>query len=271
MPELPEVETIVRGLGPCIIGGLITKAITRCPRLRWPIPQDLDLLLAGQNVLSLARRGKYILLHLSNGTLIVHLGMSGRLCFLNTAEAAKKHDHVDIIFANNSMLRYTDPRRFGAILWTSENIETYPLLSSLGVEPLSDDFTAEYLLRSIANRRMAIKPLIMVGKIVVGVGNIYAAEALFMSGIHPALPANLLNNKQGERLVAMIRQVLEYSITQGGTTLKDFVNSDGLPGYFAHKLNVYGRGGLPCVVCKNKLSTCVLGQRGTVYCDYCQH
>ena len=236
MPELPEVETILRGLVPYILWAKVDQSIIRCKKLRWPIPEDLNSCIAGQTILELSRRGKYMLFRLETGTLIIHLGMSGRLCFLNNDEPAKKHDHVDIILTQNGMLRYTDPRRFGAILWTTENPAIHPLLSALGVEPLSEDFTAEYLLRCTSNRRMAIKPLIMAGKIVVGVGNIYAAEALFLSGINPSLPANLLTYTQGEKLVAMIQQVLEFSITQGGTTLKDFVNSDGLPGYFAQNL-----------------------------------
>ena len=270
MPELPEVETIMRGLAPYILGAKIDKAISRCIKLRWPIPENLNELVSGKTISDISRRGKYMLLRVETGTLIIHLGMSGRLCFLKAPRPVQKHDHVDIIFSHDAVLCYTDPRRFGAVLWTAENPETHPLLINLGVEPLSDKFTAEYLFKCTANRRVPVKPMIMAGKIVVGVGNIYAAEALFLSGINPALPANQLTLKQCERLVAMIKQVLEFAITQGGTTLKDFVNSDGLPGYFSQKLNVYGRGGLPCVVCKKPLTTCVLGQRATVFCDHCQ-
>ena len=270
MPELPEVETILRGLAPYVLGAKIDKVISRCIKLRWPIPIDLHEIICGKTILDISRRGKYMLLHLENGTLIIHLGMSGRLCCLKGHHDAQKHDHVDIIISNNVVLRYTDPRRFGAVLWTTGNPETHPLLINLGVEPLSDDFNAEHLYKCTINRRMPVKPMIMSGKTVVGVGNIYAAEALFLSKIHPFLPVNKLTFKQCELLVVMIKQVLKFAITQGGTTLKDFVNSDGVPGYFSQKLNVYGRGGLPCVVCKQPLTACVLGQRATVFCEQCQ-
>lgn len=270
MPELPEVETTRRGIEPHIQGNAIERVEVRCPRLRWPIPDDLNQQLAGQTVQHVTRRGKYLLLGLDVGTLMIHLGMSGRLCFLSHAEPPQKHDHVDIIFKNQAILRYTDPRRFGAILLTRDNPEEHVLLKKLGVEPLTEQLTADYLLQRAKNRRVAIKPLIMDSQIVVGVGNIYAAEALFLAGIHPKMPASHLAYDQSVRLVVAIKQVLAEAITQGGTTLKDFLNSDGRPGYFAQKLHVYGRGGLPCVRCKKILESCVLGQRSTVYCAACQ-
>lgn len=270
MPELPEVETIRRGLLPHILGATIDSVVVRCPRLRWPIPDKLDKRLARQTVLDVSRRGKYLLMHLTSSTLIIHLGMSGRLCLLTEHQPPKKHDHVDICFTNQWVLRYTDPRRFGAILLTYDSVKEHPLLQLLGIEPLTELFTADYLLQRAIYRRVAIKPFIMDSKIVAGVGNIYANEALFLAGIHPKTPAGLLTKIQVTRLVETIKQVLTFAIAQGGTTLKDFVNSEGEPGYFSQQLNVYGRGGLPCVTCKKTLQSCLLGQRSTVYCKHCQ-
>lgn len=270
MPELPEVETVLRGLTPHVQGVTLDKAIIRCHQLRWPIP-ELNSVIAQQPVISLSRRGKYLLIHLANGTLIIHLGMSGRLCLLTEDKLLQKHDHVDILFTNQQRLRYTDPRRFGAILWTAAPPLQHPLLKNLGVEPLTEAFTSEYLHQFATNRRVAIKPFIMDSKIVVGVGNIYAAEALFLAEIHPCMSAGALTLMQAKRLVDAIKHVLASAITQGGTTLKDFVNSEGHPGYFTQRLNVYGRSGLPCVRCENVLQSCTLGQRSTVFCAHCQH
>jgi len=269
MPELPEVETILRGLTPHIQGATIDKAIVRTRQLRWPIP-ELNAHIEQQTILNVSRRGKYLLVRLKTGTILFHLGMSGRLCLLNEFKPPQRHDHVDIIFTNKQILRYTDPRRFGAILWTPDCPMQHPLLKNLGVEPLMEDFTCSYLLQRAAHRRKAIKPFIMDHKIVVGIGNIYAAESLFLAGIHPAMPVGLLTESQARRLIDVIKQVLARAITQGGTTLKDFVNSEGRPGYFAQQLLVYGRGGLPCVTCGDTLQACVLGQRSTVFCARCQ-
>lgn len=269
MPELPEVETTLRGLVAPILNKRIEHVVVRCSQLRWPIPNNLSILLENQTVRHLSRRAKYLLVHFDTGKLIIHLGMSGRLCFLTASQSPQRHDHVDIIF-ENGILRYTDPRRFGSILWTADEPSLHPLLKNLGVEPLSNLFTAEYLLQYKNNRRVAIKSFIMDASVVVGVGNIYAAEALFMAKIHPELPVNLMTFRQAECLVDAIKQILTKAIVRGGTTLKDFVNSEGRPGYFSQELNVYGRAGLPCVICSEPLHTKRLGQRSTVYCPRCQ-
>ena len=270
MPELPEVETIKNGLAPYVKGLKIGNVVSRCYKLRWPIPENLHDLIVNKTILDVTRRGKYLLFHFDVGALIVHLGMSGRLCLLTNYTPPQRHDHVDIIFNDNCMLRYTDPRRFGAILVTAENPHDYPLLKNLGVEPLTNQLTAEYLMKCASKRKVAVKQFIMDGKIVVGVGNIYAAEALFLAGIHPLTPAGLLNINQWENLIDVIKQVLAKAIAAGGTTLKDFVDGFGKPGYFVQKLNVYGRAGQSCFICNNILQSCVLGQRSTVFCECCQ-
>ena len=269
MPELPEVETIVQGLKPHLQDATIKQVTIRTPQLRWPIPA-LNGLLKHQTIRQITRRGKYLLFELPQGTLLIHLGMSGRLCLLPHETPPQRHDHVDLLLTDGRVVRYTDPRRFGAILWTNACPLQHPLLKDLGVEPLTEAFTEAYLLQQTAKRRRAIKPLIMDSKIVVGIGNIYAAESLFLAGIHPAMPAGLLTKTQAARLVPAIKQILERAIAQGGTTLKDFVNGDGRPGYFAQQLEVYGRAGLPCNVCGEPLKSHVLGQRSTVFCEQCQ-
>lgn len=269
MPELPEVETILSGLAPHIQGATIEKAIIRTHQLRWPIP-DINPFVSLQTIIDMSRRGKYLSVRLKTGTMLFHLGMSGRLCLLTEHKPPQRHDHVDIVFTDKQVLRYTDPRRFGAILWTRDDPLQHPLLKNLGPEPLSDELTDDYLLQRAANRSKAIKPFIMDSKIVVGIGNIYAAESLFLAGIHPAMPAGLLTKIQARRLIDVIKQVLALAITKGGTTLKDFVNSEGRPGYFAQQLLVYGRAGLPCVTCGETLQSIVLGQRSTVFCAHCQ-
>jgi formamidopyrimidine-DNA glycosylase len=271
VPELPEVEIVLQGLKPHLEGAVIQDVIVRHEQLRWPIPPRLKDYLQQQTIHSLSRRGKYLLIHLPQSTLIVHLGMSGRLCLLTEQTPAARHDHVDIIFFDNQVLRYTDPRRFGAILWTKEDPSQHPLLKSLGVEPLSEAFTAEYFKKQAANRRMPIKSFIMNSRFIVGVGNIYAAEALFQANLHPAMPVGLLTDVQYQRLVVTIQQVLQSAIQQGGTTLKDFVNSKGKPGYFEQYLHVYGRAGLPCTHCQTVLKSMQLGQRSTVFCERCQY
>ena len=209
-------------------------------------------------------------MHLTRGSLILHLGMSGRWRVLSESLAPGKHDHVDIVLANGRYLRYTDPRRFGAILTSHAPLSEHPLLRLLGPEPLTAAFNAAYLLACAHARRVAIKPFIMDHKVVVGVGNIYATEALFMAKIHPAQPAGLLTLAQGARLIMAIQTILRRAIAQGGTTLNDFLSSDGLPGYFSQQLLVYGRKGKPCVVCQEPLQSCTLGQRGTTFCGHCQ-
>jgi formamidopyrimidine-DNA glycosylase len=270
MPELPEVETIMCGLKPHMEGVVIQNVIVRQHQLRWPIPSELRNHLKQQQIIRLSRRGKYLLVHLTSGTLIVHLGMSGSLRILNSNIPNKNHDHVDIILSNNTMLRYNDPRRFGAILWTQEDPCTHPLIKSIGIEPLDPLFTGMYLHSRATKRQVAIKSFIMDSKVVAGIGNIYATEALFLSHIHPTLAAGQISMTEYEQLVKAIKEILTQAITAGGTTLKDFINSDGKPGYFSQKLKVYGRATLPCSVCKTPLQSLKLGQRSTFFCELCQ-
>ena len=270
MPELPEVETVLHGLKPHIEGAIIQDVVVRHYQLRWPIPSTLQENLRQQPVGQLSRRGKYLLMPLKTGTLIMHLGMSGSLRIVTLATPLKPHDHVDIIFSEKTILRYSDPRRFGALLWTDENPYHHVRLKSLGVEPLDLLFTAQYLMQKAASRRIAIKSFIMDNKVVVGIGNIYAAEALFFARIHPATPAGLLTHAEYQTLVESIKKVLQSAIEQGGTTIKDFVNSEGKPGYFTQQLAVYGRAGLHCIRCQAPLQSFKLGARSTVFCAHCQ-
>ncbi len=270
MPELPEIETIMRGLAPHLENTIIQDVIVRYPQLRWPIPPNLNRSLNGKQIIGLSRRGKYLLIHVTAGALITHLGMSGSLRILNQATSPTSHDHMDIILSNHTILRYNDPRRFGAILWTEENPLHHPLLKSMGVEPLDAHFTGQYLKQLTLKRRTPIKSFIMNSKIIAGIGNIYAAEALFLAKIHPTTQAYLLTEQQCNQLVASIKKILEFAISKGGTTLKDFVNSEGKPGYFSQQLNVYGRAGKPCMVCHSPLQLMQLGQRSTVFCKQCQ-
>jgi len=270
MPELPEVETVMRGLVPHLEGAIIDDVIIRCPQLRWPIPRDLKNSLSTQKIIKISRRGKYLLIHVTTGTLIIHLGMSGSLRVLTQMTPPKPHDHMDLVFSNHMLLRYNDPRRFGAILWTEEDPLQHALLKTMGIEPLDADFTGQYLKLLALKRHTPIKSFIMNSKVVVGIGNIYAAEALFLAGIHPLTPTNLLSTQQCDQLVKSIKTILNDAISEGGTTLKDFVNSEGKPGYFSQKLNVYGRAGLPCMVCHSPLQSMKLGQRSTVFCETCQ-
>lgn len=269
MPELPEVETTLRGIQPHIQQQTITQIILRHTHLRWPIPLDIDSILAGQKIQHLERRAKYLLLHFKMGTLMIHLGMSGSLRLLSTAVAPKKHDHIDVIFSPQQILRFTDPRRFGAFLWTTEPLN-HPLLKNLGPEPLEKNFSGKYLAKQAKNKIIAVKNFIMDSKIVVGVGNIYAAEALFLANIHPLTPVKQLTAQQWLQLTHAIKKILRCAISQGGTTLKDFTHSTGKPGYFKQSLKVYGRGGLPCVICHTLLQSIRLGQRSTVFCAVCQ-
>lgn len=270
MPELPEIETILNGLKPHLENNMIQEVIVRSSQLRWPIPSDLNQNLKGQKILHLSRRGKYLVIEVTSGTLLIHLGMSGSLKILTQSIPPSTHDHVDILLMNHQCLRYHDPRRFGALLWTVDNPLEHPLLKSMGIEPLTADFTGTYLKQRSLNRHTSIKTFIMNGRIVAGIGNIYATEALFLAKIHPCTPANILNVHQYDRLVVCIKNVLTDAISSGGTTLKDFVDSEGKPGYFIQKLQVYGRAGLPCVICKSPLQSIKLGQRTTVFCKKCQ-
>jgi formamidopyrimidine-DNA glycosylase len=270
MPELPEVETTRRGIAAYSLDKTIRAVIVRESRLRWPIADDLDQQLCETTFSSIKRRGKYLLFQNANGTLIAHLGMSGSMRIVDTTTPAQKHDHVDIVFADDCVLRFNDPRRFGALVWTSDAPEAHKLLQHLGPEPLSGEFTAEYLFTKAQKRKQAVKQYIMDAHVVVGVGNIYAAESLHMAGIHPGRAASRISLPRYEKLVAHIKTVLARSIKQGGTTLRDFVNSDGKPGYFKQQLLVYGRAGEACKHCTATLRDIPLGGRASVYCPQCQ-
>lgn len=269
MPELPEVETTRRGIAPHVEQHRVTALEVRQPRLRWPVPEQLPQWVEGDRVQSIARRAKYLLLRFSRGTMILHLGMSGSLRIMPGDAVPDKHDHVDMRLDSGQLLRLTDPRRFGAVLW-QENGTTHPLLASLGPEPLDEAFDADYLQRCCAGRRTAIKALIMNAEVVVGVGNIYANEALYRAGIDPRRAAGRISAARLETLTQAIKEVLAAAIEQGGTTLKDFVGGDGKPGYFKQELAVYGRGGESCLGCGEPLSEVKLGQRSTVFCRQCQ-
>lgn len=269
MPELPEVETTRRGLAPHVVGRSIAAVEVREPRLRWPVARDLAERLRGQRIDSLGRRGKYLLFDTRAGTLVVHLGMSGSLRYLPEPMAHGAHDHVDLELAGGGCLRYNDPRRFGSMHFTAEPLR-HKLLRSLGPEPFSDEFNADYLWRTARGRQVAIKQHLMNGQIVVGVGNIYASEALFRAGIHPARAAGRITRARFEPLIAAVRDVLSEAIEEGGTTLRDFVGGDGEPGYFRTELRVYDRAGAPCVTCGTPIRHRVLGQRSTYFCPRCQ-
>lgn len=270
MPELPEVETTRRGIAPHLVGHSVVSVTLRQAALRWPVPAELPALLQRRKLLAVNRRGKYLLLQFKHGHVLLHLGMSGSLRIVDVNQPAARHDHVDIRFNNNAVLRFTDPRRFGALLWTSEPPSRHDLLRHLGPEPLSDAFDGDYLFTRSRKRKQAVKMLIMDSKIVVGVGNIYANESLYLSGIRPGRAAGRVSRASYHTLAADIKAVLAKAIKQGGTTLRDFVGGDGKPGYFKQQLRVYGRAGEPCQRCGKPLKEVRLGQRSTVYCSACQ-
>jgi len=269
MPELPEVETTRRGLAPYVVGRSIARVEVREPRLRWPVAKTLPRTLAAARINSLERRGKYLLFRTDAGTLLVHLGMSGSLRFLPSPAPPSTHDHIDVHFTEGGLLRFNDPRRFGSFVLT-EKPEAHPLLKSLGPEPLGAEFDADYLAATSRKRRVAIKQHLMNANVVVGIGNIYANEALFRAGIHPLRAAGRIARARFEPLVAAARDVLRNAIDEGGTTLRNFVGGDGKPGYFRGSLRVYERDGLPCVTCGTAIERRVLGQRATYYCRRCQ-
>lgn len=269
MPELPEVETARLGILPFCEGQVVKKIHIRERRLRWLIPQDLGQQIVKQKIINIRRRSKYLLWQFNTGVMLMHLGMSGVVRVLKKFTEPKKHDHVDIELDSGVIIRFTDPRRFGAILWT-DNIAQHRLLTHLGPEPLEAEFSAEYLAVQLKKTVRPIKLAIMDAKVVVGVGNIYANEALFLSKIHPERSANTLTKKELQVLVKNIKFTLMKAIKAGGTTLKDFLQSDGRPGYFRHELLVYGRAGLPCVCCATLLQEIRLQQRTTVFCRQCQ-
>lgn len=270
MPELPEVETTRRGIEPFLTGNTIVRADIRERRLRWPIPTALDREIRGRSVGGVRRRAKYLLLDTDAGTAILHLGMSGSLRILDAAQQPQKHDHYDLVLDSGRLLRFNDPRRFGCLLWEQGNVDRHPLLATLGPEPLGRDFDGDYLYQRARGRKIAIKAFIMDAKIVVGVGNIYASEALFRAGIHPLRAAGRVSLTRMIALASAIRSVLEDALRQGGTTIRDFVGSDGLPGYFAQDLAVYDRDGEPCTQCGAAIRSVVTGQRSTYYCLRCQ-
>ena len=272
MPELPEVETTKKGIQPYLENSTITGVIIRQFSLRWPIANDLADVLTNQIINRVSRRAKYLLIEFDKGTLMIHLGMSGSLRILDKLEQGilGKHDHIDIELSNGYILRYNDPRRFGSVLWTSDPISQHKLIAHLGPEPLLKEFNAEYLQRQAQLKRCSVKTLIMNGKVVVGVGNIYANESLFLANIHPRISAQSMSISQSVKLTEQIKSVLSRAIKSGGTTLKDFTNSDGKPGYFAQHLNIYGRKGEDCFICKSRIQHYKESQRATYYCPLCQ-
>ncbi len=269
MPELPEVETTRLGVAPYCQGQVVRELVVRESRLRWPVPQQLSALIANRTIQGVERRGKYLLFRTAVGSLLVHLGMSGSLRVVDATEPPGRHDHIDIRLRSGACLRFHDPRRFGCFLWLAPG-EQHPLLSNLGPEPLSDAFDGDYLYQLSRGRSVPVKSFIMDGKVVVGVGNIYANEVLFLAGIHPRRAAGRVSQARYNTLAHSIKQVLTSAIEQGGTTLRDFVGGDGKPGYFAQQLYVYGRGGDSCKHCQARLREIRLGQRSTVFCVTCQ-
>lgn len=269
MPELPEVETTRRGVEPHCLGRKVLGVVVREGRLRWPVPAQLGAVLCGQRIDQVERRAKYLLLHTAAGRLMIHLGMSGSLRLVAPDLPPLRHDHVDLVLESSVCLRFNDPRRFGSYHWLLPG-EPVPLLDHLGPEPLSPAFDAARLYRLSRGRRSAVKNFIMDGRVVVGVGNIYASEALFLAGIRPDRAAGRVSLARYGRLADAVKRVLTSAIDQGGTTLRDFVGSDGRPGYFALQLLVYGRDGEPCRCCGSPLRMARLGQRSSVYCVTCQ-
>ena len=269
MPELPEVETTRRGIAPHLVGHRIEKVVARVPALRWPIPPALPRLLRGREILAVTRRAKYLLVESEPGALLLHLGMSGSLRVLPRDTPLRPHDHVDFHLDSGKLLRFNDPRRFGCVLWQAAG-EVHELLADLGPEPLAPGFDGDHLWRVSRGRSAPVKHFLMDQRIVVGVGNIYAAEALFSAGVHPAREAGKVARGRYARLADEVRRILEHSIKRGGTTLRDFTDADGEPGYFEQELNVYDREGLPCKVCGTRIRAADWGQRQTCYCPRCQ-
>ncbi|KAA3626999.1 MAG: bifunctional DNA-formamidopyrimidine glycosylase/DNA-(apurinic or apyrimidinic site) lyase [Proteobacteria bacterium] len=271
MPELPEVETTRRGIEPHLLGRTVTAVVVHQPRLRRRVPARLGKELTGQRIDTVARRGKYLLIGTEAGTLILHLGMSGSLRIVAGDAPLRPHDHLEFAVDNGRCLRLHDPRRFGLALWTTRDPLQHVLLSKLGPEPLSDEFSGAHLYAHSRNRRIAVKPFIMDSHIVVGVGNIYASEALFRAGIDPRRAAGRIARARYQRLAAAITSTLDDALRQGGTTLRDYLNSDGEPGYFRLHLNVYERAAQPCRVCRTPIRQLRQGQRSSYYCPNCQH
>jgi len=270
VPELPEVETTLRGIEPHILNLPIKRISIRESKLRWKVPEEeLKKNLLGNHFSSIKRRAKYLILNSKEGSLLIHLGMSGSLKILFEEVMPQKHDHIDIVFKNNCLLRFTDPRKFGSFLW-SKDPEDHPLLKDLGPEPLGNSFSGEYLFQVSRKRKVPLKSFIMNAKVLAGVGNIYASEALFLSGIRPQKRAGNLSRNQYNLIAFSIKELLQNSIEKGGTTLRDFVGSDNKPGYFKNELMVYGRAGKACKNCSSQLKEIRLSQRSSVYCPKCQ-
>lgn len=270
MPELPEIETTRRGIAPYVEGRKVVEVVVREPRLRWPVSPQLAQELSGQTVHCIQRRSKYLLFRTDAGSMILHLGMSGSVRVLLQPRPVERHEHVDIAIEGGILLRYKDPRRFGSMHWTHDDPLQHPLLASLGPEPLSAEFDGDYLYRRSRGRTAAVKTFLMNAQIVVGVGNIYANEALYHAGISPNRAAGNISRARYALLAAAIKEVLESAIAAGGTTLRDFTSGEGKPGYFSQKLFVYGRGGEPCLKCGTPLQVSRLGQRATYHCASCQ-
>lgn len=274
MPELPEVETTLRGVAPHILNKRIEKVEVRQAKLRWPVHPQLAEILVGQTVAECTRRAKYLIIRVQTGVLLIHLGMSGSMRILTAGDSRidspDKHDHIDLVFSDGIVMRYRDPRRFGAFLWYEGIESSHPLLAKLGPEPLSSEFDGEYLYAQLAKQKRAVKLALMDNAVVVGVGNIYANESLFRAGILPQRPANQVNRGEAAQLADIIKAVLMRAIETGGSTLRDFVNSDGKSGYFQQEYAVYGRTDEACPVCGTAVCKQVLGQRGTFYCPNCQ-
>ncbi len=270
MPELPEVETTLRGISAHLINSEVSHVEIRTEKLRWPFQEDMNFVLRGQVIRDITRRGKYLLVRCAGGTLIMHLGMSGSLRLVPPGVEPGPHDHFDLATNTGPVLRLTDPRKFGSLVWTEKAPEEHTLLKDLGPEPLEERFSADYLHQAIQRRKRAIKLVIMDSRVVPGVGNIYANESLFEAGIRPETKACDLTLEQCTQLVDAIKAVLARAIEAGGTTLKDFVGAGGRPGYFQQELKVYGRGGEPCVTCNTVLEETRLDNRTTVFCPTCQ-
>jgi len=270
MPELPEVETVRRGLTPHVIGRRISNVVIRDRRLRWPIATDIEERLIGCTIRGTARRGKYLLIDCESGWLLLHLGMSGSLRIISSRSPAEKHDHVDIVLDNDTAVRFNDPRRFGAMLWTSAALETHPLLAGLGIEPLTDTLSGQWLYAATRGAATAIKLWLMDAKRITGIGNIYANEALFRAGIRPTTPAGRISLPRYERLAGAIQETLRRAIEAGGSTLRDFVDANGNPGYFQQEYFVYGRALERCRICNKTITLIRQSGRATFYCPNCQ-
>lgn len=272
MPELPEVETTCRGISPHIIGKTVAHVVIRQKQLRWLIPDELSEVMTGLVIEKVTRRAKYLFLETNSiNTVLLHLGMSGNLRITDTSQVAGKHDHVDFVFTDKTVLRFNDTRRFGAILYTANPVNQHKLIKDLGPEPLSDLLSGDYLYQFSRGKKTTIKSFIMDAHHVVGVGNIYASESLFRAKIHPTRQAGRISLKRYKELSDSIKYILQQAIEQGGTTLRDFVNEQGVAGYFQQSLSVYGRAGEECKACQSSIKQIKIAQRASYYCSQCQH